>query len=689
MKKSSDEVLTANILFLSVLVFILSLQLLIIIVFIYQFIPLKMDPITQGVPSSLLQFFKPNRNHLFYHDFIAAALCGEAVVLYLFRKLLTSAELISQWQDFLMCETIWVAWQLFAVFKILQYDNPLWARGLLYAGFAAAVLAKIFWPELNIMLINIRRALSRMEVLPAQWRYLPDVLIVVFLFLAIFPCGMQKILIRIALFDNNNHFDQWLMLPLWAFHKGLIPAIHLSNPLNWGLIFWLNGLVQWAGGFNYEHLLQLMVILGIIYYLGFYVLLRCWLGILPAIFGVLLAVKLQMFHLGVTPISWAYPSEGILREFLDVAVFFNLWLYAKYEQEKFLWLAALLVGFSMSMVFDTGVYVLAGFYGYLVILLFDRGTRLKLIPALRQWRRILGMVFVPWMVFSCCLYAYFGPIAWSQEFLKNNLQQISLWLKGIDYVSFYSCLRDRNFYAFFASFVPPVLYAMGSVLAIGLVFCGRFSREKLLIVPLGVYGLGVYAHFLWHGTINGYYMAPLPLVASLCFWFSEISGALSVFKRRLWGLILIAFTWVGLMTNFLFTYYPNIFNMAGVNWENEKATYLTNDSFDGDANLVQQFTDSNQAVALISNFSTQILIQADRKPFFYSGIPLLSIDDLQELLTELDARKPAAVFVDRSVIVNPQGPMNYLAQYLKTHYRYEGQQSPHLILLRLESHENR
>lgn len=148
-KNLFKDPLSRNIGYLSALVFVLSLQVLIILVFVYQFIPLKLDPITQGVPPTLLKLFQPNRNHFFYHAFIAVAILGQALGLAIYRKRLNAPELAGEIKGFLICETLWVAWQLFAVFKILQYDNPQWARVLLYAGFSAAVLAKIFWTELK------------------------------------------------------------------------------------------------------------------------------------------------------------------------------------------------------------------------------------------------------------------------------------------------------------------------------------------------------------------------------------------------------------------------------------------------------------------------------------------------------------------------------------------------------------
>ena len=51
-----------------------------------------------------------------------------------------------------------------------------------------------------------------------------------------------------------------------------------------------------------------------------------------------------------------------------------------------------------------------------------------------------------------------------------------------------------------------------------MVYFRRWKSETLILNTFERLWLGYYAHFLWHGTINYYYMAPLPLVGCLCFW---------------------------------------------------------------------------------------------------------------------------------------------------------------------------
>ncbi len=670
-KNLFKDPLSRNIGYLSALVFVGSLQVLILLVFVYQFIPMAMDPITQGVPPTLLKLFQPNRNQFFYHAFIAAAILGQAGILYVYRARLSMPELAGEIREFLIAETLWVSWQLFAVFKILQYDNPAWARSLLYAGFAAALLAKIFWPEL-------KRAFKLFPLwlggeIPVLWRSLADGGVILVLLLVIMIPDPDRALLRMALADSFNHFDQWLMAPLWAYHKGLTPMAQFFDPLNGGVLVLVHAVVNFMGGVTYGHVVQILCLLAVLYYLAFYYFLRFWLGILPAIFGVLLAVKLQMFHMGMNPLGWAYPAQSVLRHTFDVAVFFCLLLFARYERELFLWLAALFIGISLSYVFDTGTYMLGAFYAYVAVLLLIKETRCLLCPNLGQWRKILGLALLPWLVMIIAWVIYFGPVVFHREFWGH-------WPNGEDAVSILSCLRDRNFFAFFAAFVPPIIYALGAATVTTLVFWQRWSREKLFIIPLSVYGLGVYAHFLWHSTINYYYMVPLPLVACICFWGTQCLNGFSNFRRRLIKLIFAVLVAIGLFTNFLFTYYPNVFNMAGENGDQQKAYYKANFNFNNDSEFIRHWTLPNQRVALISGFETQMLLQADRSSFFYKSLTMMDQADIQSLVEQLEASQWELVFINKRIL-NSVG-LERLIAYLGAHYHYNGQQSDDLILLK-------
>jgi len=211
-----------------------------------------------------------------------------------------------------------------------------------------------------------------------------------------------------------------------------------------------------------------------------------------------------------------------------------------------------------------------------------------------------------------------------------------------------------------------------------MVYFRRWSREKLFIIPVSVYGLGVYAHFLWHANINEYYMVPLPLVGCMCFWATQCLNGMAPFRQRVVKLSFALIAGIALFTNFLFTYYPNVFNMAGGDAQQEKSFYRANFNFDNDADFVRHWVLSPQRAALISSFTTEILLQADRAPFFYSNLTLMN---------QLDEGQPGQVFVDKRILgVTGNAGIDALINYLKAHYHYTGEQSHSLVLLQ-RNHE--
>ena len=81
-------------------------------------------------------------------------------------------------------------------------------------------------------------------------------------------------------------------------------------------------------------------------------------------------------------------------------------------------------------------------------------------------------------------------------------------------------------------------------------------------------------------------------------------------------------------------------------------------------------------MALISDFETQLLLQADREPFFYGSLTMMSQEDIQRLVDQLDEGKPAKVFIDKRILsITGNTTLNTLIDNLKAHYQYAGKQS--------------
>jgi len=317
------------------------------------------------------------------------------------------------------------------------------------------------------------------------------------------------------------------------------------------------------------------------------------------------------------------------------------------------------------------------------VLMAFKETRGQICPSPRQWRKVLALFLCPWVFMFLVLGLCFGSFICHKEFWINSFSEIPKWVHGQDSISIFSCLKDRNFFAFFASFVLPIIYTAGCIAALSMVYFRRWKSETLFLIPLSVYGLGVYAHFLWHGTINYYYMAPLPLVGCICFLGGQSIKGLPLIQQQAAKIILVVLAGIALFTNYFFTYYPNVFNMAGENWDQEKAYYQDKYNFDHDADFVRQWTPSNERVALISSFETEVLLRADRAPFFYDSFPVISEAYLKGLVNQLDAKKTKQVFIAKNLLsVNGNSTFDILMNYLKAHYQYTGQQSDNLALLK-------
>jgi hypothetical protein len=130
--------------------------------------------------------------------------------------------------------------------------------------------------------------------------------------------------------------------------------------------------------------------------------------------------------------------------------------------------------------------------------------------------------------------------------------------------------------------------------------------------------------------------------------------------------------------NQLFIQYPDAFKLQVNNlgetfedWHTEddfssdeqlKAYFRQEFSFPEDAALIDGLTKPDEPVALISSFEIQMLIQADRKPFFYI-FPLVNsrplhmrlfevthmwtTTQLNDTIKQLEDKKPAFVFMER------------------------------------------
>jgi hypothetical protein len=159
-----------------------------------------------------------------------------------------------------------------------------------------------------------------------------------------------------------------------------------------------------------------------------------------------------------------------------------------------------------------------------------------------------------------------------------------------------------------------------------------------------------------------------------------------------------------LLTNPLFTYYPNVFNLARPDWIPYKQFYSQEFHFEKEAQLIDSLTSPQEAVGLISSFDVEILMEAKRKPFFYY-FPMLHShfmnEDIFEVpyvntqarmaktLGQMEQAKPKYVFVEAKLFRGLLSRQYYehfvslriLMDYLHEHYE-EYAQGRYLLALR-------
>ena len=137
--------------------------------------------------------------------------------------------------------------------------------------------------------------------------------------------------------EQFHHNDSFIMGPGWAYLSGQTLDVDIISQYGIGFVVVISRLAQLFGGFSYEHVMAVMVMGTILYYLAWYFLIRRWLGsMIAGIAVMLLAIKWQMFHTGVFPFVFTYGSATPMRFVYDVIYFWCLWMHIKTGHKKWL-----------------------------------------------------------------------------------------------------------------------------------------------------------------------------------------------------------------------------------------------------------------------------------------------------------------------------------------------------------------
>ena len=671
------DVKTKNIVAYSALVLALSVQLVIILAVIFSFIPIKLNSFVQTLLPLYWDQVRPHRQIQFYAVFIFFGITAQAWGMIFLKKQLQDKEFAKALGPFVIMQWAWVLIETTAAFKIFVFGSPQWAKGFLYLSLVAWGLNTIFWPEVKRWSVRFYHWLSQPlnAALAGRWM---DVLLPVLIIILLWPADMAKLSAHVFAWDYFHNLDGFLMAPGWAWLHGL--ALDRDITSNYSVVMpaFLSTVVKYGGGFSYENAMRWIIIGTLAYYVAVWVFLRSWLkSSLLAAFGFLLAVKLQMFHWGIYPLLWRYPSATPVRYLFDLVPIFFIYKHATGGREKYLWLAAAASGLMMAYIFEVGIYLTLAFYAYVFILLTLPSTRSKFFHYPRDIRKIIAWGILPFIAGFVLLGMVEGSGVWTAGFWNNFTEFARLFLKGFSSLPYWDGLGDKQFFAFCMAFIIPAVYVLTIMIVGAFLYLRQMDVPQMLIIYVCVYGLGTYHYFVYRSAVTSYYVVCIPFIFVLCFWLQQILKSVVQQWRRIILSVLVVLTFGALVTGYLFTVYPNVLNLAGLDLGPEVAFYQKEFTFKPDAALIDRLTGPDEPVALISSFEVKILMEAQRKPFFYyfnlidsrpmEGLDFLdttlfTIDRMQRTLRQLDDQKPAHVFIEKKLFLG-QLPAAYYQHF--------------------------
>jgi hypothetical protein len=490
----------------------------------------------------------------------------------------------------------------------------------------------------------------------------------------------QKVLGRVYVWDQWRNWDASIMLPGWASLHGLGLNTDIISAWGMGAVFAISRWAQMSGGFDYGHVLLVLMVMVILYYGLLYAFLKVWLRSALLAAGLLaVAVKIQMFHTGISPLIWIFPQDTPVRHCLDIPVLWCLWQHIRGGKNEYLVGAACGTGAALAWQISSGLCLLLALWGYLVFLLNMAKYRARMASSFCTLRRTLLYFFLPLAVMMLILFLIQGKAVFQLEFWKNTLEPVQLFLQGVGTVSIFSCLYDRHFFAFIMGFVVPVVYAWTLIAA-----------KDLFLVTVCIYGLGMYVHYLAHGSTSHYYAVGVPLVLVAGFWVSKLVQWFSEAQRLKILLLLSLGAWGALFTNIYFVYYPNIFDISRMDWRPEIDLFQAQSHLEQDAAMISRLVAPTQRAAVISSFEASLLMQAKRSVFFYyaplvasqrldtngfAGTSVITQQRLAKTLNQITRQSPEYIFIEKRLLGQwPSAFVQYfpgialVLQYVGRHY---------------------
>jgi hypothetical protein len=548
-----------------------------------------------------------------------------------------------------------------AGFEIAAMGDPVWARPVFWGSFVTGVLVSIFWPEF----LSGASYLKKNFVLLNNRPWVGAVLGCLFIFLVIFMPDLQAVVAMVYMGDYFHIWDFSLFGAVYAISHGLIPCIDVTTAYGFGASVMLAKLVNLMGGFDYSKLLAISMWVGIIYFILWFLLLRRILAsTLLAFAAIVLAMRMQMFNLLIEPFVWVTITSSVLRFCFDIGVFWMLWMHIQTRRMIFLAAAAFFVSLAVYHMLSTGTYIILVFGLYAIVSAFMPslgGSR-----DLKVWRNHALAVISVFVWTGLWLYMSVGAHFLEGTFLQNLAGFNSYFIKGEWEGALAAPLEGNNAFMGIVGLLYPA-FCLGTFFYVaGEVIVGKARHRDVFAGLLAFYGLEAHSYYILMAT--QWYTLGIPGVFLLFYWLVKGLEKIPLYwhQRIAWVLVVTAI--YCLMTDRLFTGYPNLLNFSRnpivdtrvafrvgphlvpyfhqlladypeavklpVNSLGEKdeqlkfekdfpddealkSYYAQQTAWPEDTALIRRLTPEGGKAALISSFEVLLLQRAERKPFFY------------------------------------------------------------------------
>ncbi len=735
----------------SVLAVLESIQATALLYWVLRFIK-PPAPLSGSVLPEWQYLLHPEWEAVVFRFFVLMCMALMAVFVWQGHNRSGDGEFVSRLKYFIALESVLVFFLLAALFKNMVYserpDSANTAVGIL-------ALVLVLSKGIGFRFKGIVRGMDHFfndSANQPHLRRLFDIGMIGLIILIFYMPDPQAVVARMFVGEQFHHNDSFIMGPGWAYTAGRVLNVEIISQYGLGFPVVMSLLTKIIGGFNYLNVLVVMVGVTILYYGAWYWILRRWLSsIVLAAAVLLLGIKWQMFHSSAYPLVFTYGSQTPVRFLYDIFYFLLLWRFLDSRRTVFLLAASAVAGFGIYYLTSEGLYALASLYGCLLICTVAKP--LRLIYAFKI-PHLVAAVLLPPLVFLLFIFLTVGGHVFDPAFWNNMGEFIQYFIGGFGLEPMYKTLLERQFLQSLMGFLIPAVYVITLLVTGTLAFFGRASKKDLFALVLCLYGLGTFHYYVARSVVTSYDTVALPFTFILGFWVMKLSEVWPKRQAEYMGLALLAVALYALGTNHLFMSYPNLLNLSrnpvtdpkvalplengkpyfnhlfrdypeeqklpanSLGQHNEDIVSESNFSSDDDlvryytqasdfsidAALIDRLTVGDQEVPLISSFEIPILMQANRRPYFYyfplvisrpmtmrmfTATSVYTKDQMKKVLDKLEEDKPPQVFIER-IFLNDQVPKTYFAQYptllilldyLRSHYE-AGPTGQYLVALK-------